>query len=909
MLSVGSKLGSYEIVSPLGAGGMGEVYRARDSKLARQVALKVLPDAFARDPDRMARFEREARVLASLNHTHIATIFGVEDSGSARALVMELVEGPTLAERLRSGPIPIVEALPIARQICEALEYAHEHGIIHRDLKPANIKFTADDSTKVLDFGLAKALEGDSASLDIATSPTMSRMATMAGILLGTAAYMSPEQAKAKPVDRRADIWAFGCVLYEMLSGKMAFHGETVTDTLAAVIKEEPDWSLLPSNTPVRVRVLLQRCLQKDPKQRLQAIGDARIALEEVLSGAPDPIAVDAARAGTKPLRMWLGWGIAALAAVLAVSFGVLYFREAPAPPAQAMRFEIPLPEKASMSGGIALSADGQKLAFVSRGTDGQSRVWIRSFDSVRARPLDGTDGATDAFWSPDGRFIAFSTPAKLKKVESTGGPAITICDTASYFGGTWNSSDQIIFGSVDGIFQVAASGGTPVALTIRGNAGSPTFLPDGNHFLYSGVGTRIEESGVYLGSINTKAQDQPSKKLLGDLSLVAYAASPKTGMGYLLFVRGSTATGTAGTLMAQPFDLRRLELAGEAVPIAEQVSSTNFSVSASNALVYLGGTAGPASAAGVRGVVEGQLTWIDRTGKSLEAVGDTGSYRTLALSPDGKRVAFDRADAQNASVRNLWLYEFARGVTTRFTFDTGLDFDPVWSPDGSRIAFTSSRDGTFNLYQKLSNLSAEDEVLLKSNDAKASSSWSPDGRFLMYFNPLPPARQWLLPVGEGLDRKPIRVDKAEFNEAAGRISPDGRWVAYNSDESGRGEVYVRPLDVPSVTGAPAANGNSVTGKWMVSKDGGTTPLWRADRKELYYLSTVGGEAMAVEVSTSGVFQAGVPKALFKVPPGVLFWDVTPDGKRFLMAAPNAASAAAPSPFTVVLNWQSALRK
>jgi len=909
MLSAGSKIGSYEVVSPLGAGGMGEVYRARDSKLGRQVALKILPEAFARDPDRMARFEREARVLASLNHTHIATIFGVEDSGSSRALVMELVEGPTLADRLRSGPIPMAEALPIARQICDALEYAHEHGVIHRDLKPANIKFTADDSTKVLDFGLAKALEGDPASVDIATSPTMSRMATMAGILLGTAAYMSPEQAKAKSVDRRADIWAFGCVLYEMLSGTMAFHGETVTDTLAAVIKEEPDWSLLPAGTPVRVRVLLQRCLQKDPKQRLQAIGDARIALDEVLSGAPDPIAGAAAAAERKSWKEWLSWGVAAVAIVLAAVLAFLQFRKAPAPAAPVMRFEIALPDKVTSTGGIAISPDGRELAFIARSPDGLSRVWVRPLDAVVSHPLDGTENASDVFWSPDSRFIGFAGPGALKKIEASGGPALTLCAISSYLGGAWNANDAVIYGTSDGFFQVPAAGGAPVQLTSGVSSGAPVFLPDGRHFLFTRVGPRLQDTGIYVGLVDTKPQDQPSQRLSTDLSASAYAPAVGGGTGYLLFVRGASAAGSAGTLMAQPLDPGKLALLGEAVPIAEQVSSTIFSVSPSGALAYLKGTAGAASAAGVRGVVQGRLTWFDRSGKSLEPFGDLGSYRTLALSPDEKHVAFDRADSQNPSVRNIWLYEFARGVTTRFTFDAGLDFDPVWSPDGTRIIFTSSRSGAFDLYEKLSNLASDDEPVYKSIDAKASSSWTPDGRFLLYYNPVPPVRQWLLPVSPGAPRKPVRINNSDFNEAAGRISPDGRWVAYNSDESGRGEVYVRPLDVSAALGASLGSPPSISGKWMVSKNGGTTPLWRHDGKELFYLSGVGGEAMSVEVTTSGVFQAGVPKPMFKVPLGVLFWDVSADGKRFLMPAPSEELVVSPSPFTVVLNWQSLLKK
>ncbi len=408
-LATGSRVGSYEVLSAIGAGGRGEVYRARDSKLNRNVALKVLPDKFAREADRMERFGREAKVLASLNHPNIASIYGLEDSGGTRALVMELVEGPTLADRIRQGPIPIEEALRIAKQIAEALEYAHEHGIVHRDLKPANIKVAADDTVKVLDFGLAKALEGDAASMDIATSPTLSRMATEAGVLLGTAAYMSPEQAKAKPVDRRTDIWAFGCVLYEMLTGKMAFRGETTTDTLAAVIKEEPNWSLLPARTPMRVRVLLQRCLQKDPKQRLQAIGDARISIEEVLGGAPDvSFAGGAAR---QPMKKWVVWSAVGAGGLLAIgmaAFAFLYFHQTRST-GDLVRFEAPLPDKFTASGGFAPSPDGRKLAFVGRSGDGVARVWVRSLDTLEARPLDGTEGAYNfPFWSPDSRFIGF---------------------------------------------------------------------------------------------------------------------------------------------------------------------------------------------------------------------------------------------------------------------------------------------------------------------------------------------------------------------------------------------------------------------------------------------------------------------------------------------------------------------
>ncbi len=907
-LQKNTRLGPYEILAPIGAGGMGEVYRAQDSKLGRDVALKVLPEAFARDAERMARFQREAKVLASLNHPNIASIYGLEDSGSTHALVMELVEGPTLADRVRASSISIDEALHIAKQICEALEYAHEHGIVHRDLKPANVKVTNDDAVKVLDFGLAKALEGDASSSDIANSPTMSRAATLAGVLLGTAAYMSPEQAKGKAVDRRADIWAFGCVLYEMLTGKMAFRGETVTDTLAAVIRADPDWSQLPATTPIRVRVLLQRCLQKDPKQRLQAIGDARISLEEVLSGAADPtLAASAARPAT---QRWLWPGVAVVFAVLAIG-GLLAFLDLrPKTPAgQAMRFEIPLPEGVRAGGGLALSPDGHKLAFIGTAADGLPRIWVRSLETVEAHPLDGTEGANGMiFWSPDSRYIAFPTPNKLKRIDSSGGPSLTVCDTPSVLGGAWSRDDEIIFGSYLGVMRVPASGGSASRLTTGVGDALPYFLPDDRHFVYLRAPLGGTESGIYVGSMDAKPQDQSTDKLLADISAGVYAPSSDPAVGYLVFVRGGTGPGAFGTLMAQPFDTRRLKLTGDAVPFAEKVPNVSFSASSTGVLVFLKGLVS-VTAGGARGVIQGQLTWFDRDGKTLGVVGDPGFYRSLALSPDGTRVAFDRSDPQNSGTRNLWLYEFVRGVTTRFTFGSAWDGYPVWSHDGTLIAFASNRNGSFDLYQKPSNLAGEDELLFKSADNKVSSSWSPDGRFLLFFNPIPPNREWLLPMaGRVEERQPILLDHSDFNEAAGRFSPDGRWVAYASSESGKFEVYVRPFDSSSVGGAPSAAATSIAGKWMVSKDGGNTPLWRSDGKELFYLGA-NGTAMAVAVNTSGVFQAGIPKALFKVPNGVIFWDASADGKKFLMAAPSGVNPLAQEPFTVMLDWQVGLKK
>jgi eukaryotic-like serine/threonine-protein kinase len=903
----GSHVGPYKILSAIGAGGMGEVYRARDAKLGRDIALKVLPEACAQDAERMACFQREAQVLASLNHPNIASLYGLEDSDSVRALVMELVEGPTLADRIRSGPIPVDEAVRIARQIADALEYAHERGIVHRDLKPANVKVTREDTVKVLDFGLAKALQGDAASCDTSTSPTISRMATQAGVLLGTAPYMSPEQAKGKPVDRRADIWAFGCVLYEMMTGKMAFRGESVTDTLAAVIMKDPDWSQLPTATPVRVRVLLRRCLEKEPRQRLRDIGDARISLDEVMAGAPEeaPLRSPASPSPNKPWHVWILSGVAGAFIVTTALLAFLYFHQKPST-TQTMRFQVPLPEKLSPTGVVALSPNGQKLVFIATGADGRSRLWVRPVDALDALPLEGTEGAAGwPFWSPDSRFIAFRIGGKLEKIEASGGAAVTLCDAPSLLGGAWTRDDKLVFGSGSGLQQVAASGGSASPITTDGISVGPSLLPDGHHFVYFDQSSQGSGPGIYVDSLDRTERQSP-KKLLADSSAVVYTPSSNPIAGYLLFVRGATAPGSSGTLMAQPFDTRRLETTGEAIPIAERVSNTSFSASATDVLVYVTGTQSVVTA-GSRGSIQGQLTWFDREGKVLATIGDPGLYRTLALSPDGKRVAFDRADLQNPGNRNIWLYQFARGVTTRFTFDSGWDSSPVWSPDGSRIAFGSDRGEFLDLHEKNSDLTGEDELLLKSGNQKVPSSWSPDGRFLLYYILGAPNQIWLLPlVGGPADRKPILVERSEFNHASARFSPDGRWIAYASSESGRSEIYVRPFDGSSAAGS-TSSGTPVTGKWMVSKDGGDNPLWRRDGKELFYLSP-DGTAMAVEVRTNGIFQAGIPKALFRVPTGVLFWDVSSDGKRFLMPAPLRATNG-PAPFTFVVHWQAELKK
>ena len=907
----GTHLGPYEILSAIGAGGMGEVYRAHDPKLGRDVAIKVLPEAFARDAERMARFQREAKVLASLNHPNIATIYGLEDSGATHALVMELVEGPTLADRIKAGPIPVDEAIRIARQIADALEYAHERGIIHRDLKPANVKVTNDDAVKVLDFGLAKALEGDPSSIDISTSPTISRMATQQGVLLGTAAYMSPEQAKAKSVDRRADIWAFGCVLYEMLTGRQAFKGESVTDTLAAVIKEEPDWSQLPSITPTHVRVLLQHCLQKDPRQRLQAIGDARIVLDEVLSGAARQVPPGPAQRAAQR-KLWLVSGLAGLLLVSTAWLAWIHFHEKPHGSATAVqRYDFATPDP-RLNSVCALSPDGTRLLLCRSGVN-PNPLWLRRMDSLEAHPIEGTEvSAGLPFWSPDSRFIAFGTgDGKLKKIDAEGGSAQVLCDSGQLvLGGFWTADGKIVFSDPlrpPGLFEIPAAGGVSSPVPGFEHAGNlvlrfPVLLPDGKHFLYTS-GT-ASSAGVYLGSLDSKAGQLISKKLLsGDGSV--YAPSPDDpDRGYLLYLRTAGPGAPAGTLVAQPFDLRKLDLVGEAISLAEQVSS--FDASLTGTLVY--GSGGAAAGAG-------QLTIFDRQGKILGVVGEPGNYDSVAFSPDGKRVVAARNDPQSGNT-NLWMMDLARGTSTRFTFTSGTDDFPVWSPDGSRVAFTSDHGGSSrDLYQKMSNGGGEDELLFKSDSFKVPYSWSGDGRFLLFGG-----GSVTTPIDEVLPLdKDARAAGKPFSfgqKGVGieeRFSPGSQghsMIAYSSNESGRYEIYVRPFDPNSPTGIPPGGG-----KWQISTQGGMSSRWNGNGKELFYMAP-DGTVMSVEVSGSVVLQSGIPKALFKPKglvsqPGQYFnWDASSDGKKFIFALSATASGTAPpTKFTVVLNWTSLLRK
>jgi serine/threonine protein kinase len=937
-LATGTKLGVYEVISPLGAGGMGEVYRARDTKLQRDVALKILPETMARDAQRMARFEREAHVLASLNHPNIAAIYGLEESNGIRALVMELVEGETLAERIsvpaaspppggfpkrkaagedtgatmgdrRSGVgegsalprgpkgLPYDEALPIAKQIAEALEYAHERGVIHRDLKPANVKITPEGTVKVLDFGLAKVLDTQDSTTTMATadSPTQSAMATQAGVILGTAAYMSPEQAKGQRVDRRADIWAFGCVLFEMLTGRKPFDGETISEVFASVIKSEPEWDAIPDATPPSIHRLIRRCLVKDPKQRLRDIGDARIAIEETISGAGDPSGLP--REGEilhyvppqgPRLQRYLPWAVATIFFVL---FVILAYFRSRSPSAQPTRSLISAPEEASFafeggSGGPVLSPDGTQLVFPATDASGKQALWLRPLDSLTAKRLEGTEGATFPFWAPDSRQLGFFQEARLKKIDVTGGPPVTLCEAPIGRGGAWNKDGVIVFAPENsgGLSSVPAAGGTPTALITPKESGGahssrwPVFLPDGRHFLYlsgelDSPGT--PRLGIYIGMLGSNEQ----KFLLQADSGALY--SPP---GYLLFLRGST-------LMAQGFDAAGRTLRGGAFPIAENVPSPQlfrlgvFSVSQTGLLVY----------AKSLGVIGGHLVWMDANGKELEKLGQPGVLFPR-LSPDGKQLAYVEVNPETQN-REIWLMDLSRQAQTRFTFESGASLGPIWSPDGARIAYGSS-GASLNITDilvKNASGTGKAELLFKSDVPKAPSDWSHDGKHILFvtFDPKTKADIWALPLSG--DRKPYPYLQTEFDERDAAFSPDGRWVAYSSDESGNSQVYLSSF--------PAGGG-----KWQVSKDGGQEPEWKHDGSALFYIAP-GGKLMEASIrERNAAVEVGAPQERFQanMVPGRRAYSVAPDGKRFLVVKSEQDSS---PPLTLVTNWTATLKR
>jgi len=890
MVKPGTRLGSYEVVALVGAGGMGEVYRARDVRLQRDVAIKILPEVFAADPERLARFDREARTLAALNHPNIAQVYGAEGG----ALIMEFVEGDDLAARIaRSGAIPLDDAIPIALQIAEALECAHEAGIIHRDLKPANVKVRPDGTVKVLDFGLAKALEPAHAGVahEATNSPTITSPFAMSnlGVILGTAAYMAPEQARGKPLDKRVDVWAFGCLLYEMLTARRAFAGEDVTDTLAAIVRADPDWSALPADTPPAIRTLLRRCLEKDRRERLPDMGAARLELKDVRTGARQTGSGSGSHAASVPApgraHAWLPWVVAAAAIAFAsINYGVSSRTTPDAPPA---KLSIVPPSALTVAPALRfnVSPDGRQLAFVAPDTSGNTMLWVRRLDSDTAQPLAGTARASAPFWSPDSRSIAFIASGKLRRIDAAGGPVVTISNAIDGPPGTWSREDEIVFsgfrGPLTALARVSARGpGQPRPLTSLGSSTGniqilPSFLPDGRHFLYTTSTRGPSLAGIYVGSI-----DGGADLLLEGVAHAIYAS------GYLLFLRDTT-------LLAQPFDPDARKLSGTAVPLATDIQINGatgtgaFSVSQNGVLVY---QAGPSS--GTR------LIWVDRSGKPVGGLGDRSGYQDVRLSPDGRTVSVTLSEERGLR-SDVYLFDLVRGVAPRLTFGARPSLDGVWTPNG-RLVYAAQRSKlTHDLFQRAATGSGQEETVYVDDADKYPLCVTPDGKFLLYEVPNGAAtgHAWLLPLSG--DRTPRPFNQSMESEVPAEVSPNGRWVAFVGADQGRRDVFV--------TSFPDA-----TGRWQVSIDGGETPHWSADGKSLYFIAPDGLYA-ATAATTGAQFSNERPQRLFdvRVPTPALgtrsTYAVSNDGSRFLV---NMWDPKAPvTPLTVVLNWPSTIRR
>ena len=899
---IGTTLAQFEITSKLGEGGMGEVWLAKDTKLGRDVALKVLPTDVAGDAERMARFEREAKVLASLNHPNIAHLYGLEtvasdadsdsDAHGTTFLVMELVDGEDLSARIERGAVPVDEAVRIALQIAEALEAAHEQGIVPRDLKPADIKLRPDGTVKVLDFGLAKAWDTQDRDGSLSLSPTLTQHATAAGVILGTAAYMSPEQAAGIAADRRADIWAFGVVLWEMLTGHKLFDGETVSHVLASVLKDEIELAELPDETPPRIHDLLGRCLRKKPRERLQAIGDARITLEEELSdpgggGAAASAPVDAGEAAGSRRSRSIPWVLAALGAAAAVALAAWIVLH-PAPEAPVVRFTIEPPPETSFDvepirpGPVAVSPDGTKLVFAAVDAAGADRLWIRTIDEVEARPLTGTENAQYPFWAPDSRHIGFFDGASLKRVDSSGGLPLTLCGAPNGKGGSWGPDGTIVFApdSDTAIHAVSQAGGESEPVTTfkedRGDDSHrhPWFLPDGRRFLYLARFPDGAESGqaIMVGSLD----GEPAVEIGRSPAAAAYAS------GYLLYLREST-------LMARAFDPSSLEFGGEAVPVVEQVAL--LSTGTARAVFSPSETGTLATQSGLT-QAGGILRWKDRNGDVISEVGEPGRLYAVELSPDGNLAVVVIGDPETGS-GDLWILELERGLLTRFTSDEGNEFAPLWSPDGSEIVYTSSNAGIYRLVRKAVEGSGAGEVILEAEDNRLVRDWGPDGRSLLLTAQRKDTNwdQLVLDLEGEPEARDLIV--TEFSEGDGQLSPDKRWILYQSNESGRFEVYVQPYPGPGRT-------------LRASTAGGLWPRWSADGTEIFYQS-FSGALMAVPVrSTGGGLTLSPAEELFtgaSTDNGSQY-DITGDG-RFLVIEPIAEQQ--PEPVMVLMNWPAVL--
>jgi serine/threonine protein kinase/Tol biopolymer transport system component len=893
-LTSGMKLGPYEVVSPLGAGGMGEVYRAIDTRLDRTVAIKILPAHMSSNPEAKQRFEREARAISSLNHPNICTLHDVGHQDGVDYLVMEFLEGETLADRLVKGPLPPEQVLKYGIEICEGLEKAHHCGLTHRDLKPGNVMLTRT-GTKLMDFGLAKAgsLPAAPASGRTLTSPVASRPLTQEGMIVGTFQYMSPEQIEGKEADARSDIFALGTVLYEMATGKRAFEGKSTTGVIAAILERDPaPISALRPMFPRALDGVVKTCLEKDPDERWQSVRDLRTNLKWIAEGEG---AGASSAVKHNPWRERAAWMLAFLLLCTLAFFAAERFR-APAA-GETVRFSVDSPEKTFFSGPMnitvpvpqfALSPDGRAMAFVANSSGTDPVIWLRSIDRVTARPLPGTEHAQSPFWSPDSRWIGFFAQSKLKKTPVAGGPVQVLTDVADAFGGSWGADDSIIFAKLSSaIFRVSSGGGIVTAVTKVGTIENshrwPQFLPDGRHFLFHVQGGEPEHHGVYVGSLDGGTQ----KFLLHTESSAIYAWP-----GYLLYVDGDT-------LLGQAFDAARLEIKGEPFTVAEHVGrSTGFNIGASTS-----STGMLAYAAAM--LQRGRLTWIDRAGNSLNSVGVEGDYSDFRLSPNGETLAVSLVDPK-AWNPDIWLIDLTRGGPSRFTVGSALNAAPVWSPDGARIVFRSNRNGQTELFAKSAGGGGNEEVALTYETQHAAgidtpnlvcSDWSPDGRYVISSVPQQTTGDdlWLVPLGG--DKKPFKFLAPPSDQIHGNFSPDGRFVAYTSNESGRFQVYVQTFPLSDR-------------KWQVSTDGGYEPRWRGDGREIYYLSE-DRKLMAVSVSAGPSF--AVPKMLFqtRVPEGVssrrTHYVPSRDGQRFLVNTQSSDTLA--NPITVVLNWQADLKK
>ena len=889
-LPAGRRLGPYEILAHIGAGGMGEVYRARDTKLQRDVALKILPRAFTTDPDRLARFDREARMLAALNHPNIATIYGFETTDDVSALVLELVEGQELAERIRKGPIPVDQVMGIARQIAEGLEAAHACGVIHRDLKPANIKITPDGVVKLLDFGLAKGV-GARAGQHVTHAPTQAADGTREGTILGTAAYMSPEQARGQSTDTRTDIWAFGCVLYEMLTSRLAFAGETMTDTLAAILEREPDWSALPNAAPEPIRLLVHRCLQKDPKQRLRDIGDARLELTHAIGATSGEHRTRSAPTSTRAARTQKSFWLPAAGVVAAIAVGQVIWSLRPSSPATSAsvsRIAISLPPGqlvATVTGGtsVAISPDGTRLAYVANQPGSDQQIYLRPLQGLDATPVPGTEGGTAPFFSADGQWLGFYADGKMKKVSTTGGTVVTLVDAGDPRGASWGSTGTIVFVPTRAslLQQVSDAGGSVQAVTRFGdNENShrwPQFLPGANRVLFAALqsGSNWENATIAVQSLETGER----RDLVEGGSNPRYAPS-----GHLVYMRGQT-------LMAVLFDTERLTVTGAAVPVVEGIFQTSplngngqYSFSNTGSLVYL-----PASGQGF----QQRLVWVSRNGTEQFLNAPTRPYRNPRLSPDGRRIAVAIDEQQ----MHVWLYDVTREALSRFTFEGSTNYNPSWTPDGQRIAFQSVGPQDDGLFWQLADGSGGLERFCCENPGTVGpSSWSPDGQLMAGGGFGGTGDLYVVRRG-GRDQEFLA--STPFGEGAAMFSPDGRGLAYASTESGRLEIYVQAYPAPG-------------GKWQISTEGGTEPVWNRNGRELFYRN--GNRMMTVDITPLPNFSAGRPTLLFEgqyEPTRVSSanYDVSPDGQRFLMLKASEAQEGAPTQINVVLNWFEELRQ